>query len=196
MLPKPPRRLVMIAGALLLLCDLGLIGCERPPKAGLTATQPRPADVEDAATDRTKEPFAAEAQAEPGDRSTAPADDAAADVAEQRASDAAPTTIDMDEPEEPEPPLPPYLSVVERIDPGQQARVYATPIAPNKLEVTTENVKRLRLTRERLPLSRHRSTVLRIDGQGIEWTPKYVAVELERSPAGAWTVVRRKPVNP
>ena len=35
-----------------------------------------------------------------------------------------------------------------------------------------------------------------IDGQGIEWTREYLAVELERSSAGVWTVVRRRPVEP
>jgi hypothetical protein len=96
----------------------------------------------------------------------------------------------MDEPAEPLEPPPPYVSIVELIDAGQRPAVRVTPVAPRKLIVATQNVKRLRLTREGLPLARDRSIVLSIDGQGIEWTQECLKVELEWTPAGAWSVVR------
>lgn len=169
--------------AALVLCVPAPFGCERAPRAGVTATQPR-----------TSAP-----QQQPAEQ---PAPGGAGSSSAPAEAEPPPTTrpepvpIDMDEPQQPEPPLPPYVFVVERIDPHQRGRVRANTVAPNRLELTTDNVRRLRLTRERLPLSRHRSIVLRIDGQGIEWTPKCLAVELQRSPAGAWTVVRRRLVEP
>lgn len=105
--------------------------------------------------------------------------------------------INMDQPEEPrEPPPPPFLAVMEEIDPANRSKVNVTLTPPRKLVLDTDNVKRLRLTRERLPLTRNRSIVLQIDGQGIEWTANHVAIELERSTAGEWSVVRRRPDKP
>ena len=103
--------------------------------------------------------------------------------------------INMDQDEAKKPPLPPFLAVVEEINPTDRSTVNATITPPRKLALETDNVKRLRLTRERLPLARNRSIVLQIDGQGIEWTAKHIAIELERSSAGEWTVVRRRPDN-
>jgi hypothetical protein len=99
----------------------------------------------------------------------------------------------METPEKPEPKTPRYLAIVEQVDADQDAKVQATIRPPTGLELETENVKRLRITREGLPLVQNRSIVLRIDGQGIEWTRHYVAVELERSSAGTWTVIGRRP---
>ncbi len=98
----------------------------------------------------------------------------------------------MDEPAPKPPPVPPFLAIVEKTKPRREARVHVTVTQPRKLDIDTRNVRRLRLTRRRLPLARNRSIVLRIDGKGIEWTPDVVAVELERSRSGEWRVVRTR----
>lgn len=96
----------------------------------------------------------------------------------------------------PEPKPPSYVAVVDQYEAGRPGRVRAKITAPSKLELETGNVRRLRITREGLPLPRDRSIVLRIDGQGIEWTRDYLVVELERSPAGVWEVTHLRPVKP
>ncbi len=99
----------------------------------------------------------------------------------------------METPEGPEPRTPRYLEIVEQVHSDRTGTVRATITSPTKLELETDNIKRLRITREGLPLAEGRSIVLRIDGQGIEWTRQYTAVELERSSAGTWTVIGRRP---
>lgn len=105
---------------------------------------------------------------------------------------AKPVEIDMEEPAEKPPPVPPFVAIVETIHPQREATAHVTVTPPRKLDIDTRNVRRLRITRRRLPLARDRSIVLRIDGKGIEWTPDVVAVELERSRAGDWRVVRTR----
>ncbi len=173
--------------AFALLCGFALVCCTRSPTPGVEAAPPRAADSDETAETAESEPALPEnVGAEPPDE-TPPGDET---------PEVTVPSIEMDEPETPGPQLPRYLEVVEEIDPARQPAVEVTLTAPRTLELDTHNVKRLRLTREGLPLTRNRSIVLRIDGQGIEWTPKYVAVELERSPAGEWTVVRRRPDQP
>jgi hypothetical protein len=96
------------------------------------------------------------------------------------------------EPVEPAPKLPRYLEVLERVDHKTPARVQVRLVPPAKLEIETDNVKRLRITRAELPLSRRRSTILRLDSQAIEWRLSSVAVEFERSRHGVWTVVKSR----
>jgi cytoskeletal protein RodZ len=170
-----------------LLCGFVLVCCARSPTPGVSATVPRAADSgETAETEESvSAPPANVATEQP--ETTPPG---------QETADATAPSIEIDVPEEPKPELPRYLEIIEEIDPAREPSIEATVAPPQKLELNTRNVKLLRLTREGLPLTRNRSIVLQIDGQGIEWTPKYVAVELERSPAGAWTVVRRRPYQP
>jgi hypothetical protein len=180
--------------AFAVLCGFVLMCCARPhPPAGgtgvssVTTAPPRTADAD--GTAETVKPL------------PAPPEDAGTDqsrIMPPGDEPARPTTsiIEMEQAEEVKPELPPYLEIVEEIDRAQHASIAATLTPPRKLELDTQNVKLLRLTREGLPLTRNRSTVLQIDGQGIEWTPRYVAVELERSPAGEWTVIRRRPYQP
>ena len=156
----------------------GVLCCARSQAPAVQATPPR----EDVARER------ATVESEP--------------ATEPRAASGKATTeppgqpIDMEVPEEPQPRTPSYIEIVDDIKPGEQPVVWAEVVSPTKLVIETDNVQMLRVTREGTSLSRTRSIVLRIDGQGIEWTPKYIAVELERSPAGEWTVVRRRPVEP
>lgn len=104
--------------------------------------------------------------------------------------------IDVSTPERLEPDPPHYVAVMDRYEPDAPSRVHVKVVRPAKLELQTENVKRLRITREGLPLPRDRSVILRIDDQGIEWTSGYIAIELERSSVGVWEVTQRKPAKP
>jgi type IV secretory pathway VirB10-like protein len=167
-----------------LACGFALVCCTRPTTPGVDATRPRA----DTGENGEVEPPARSERAAPEqpDEARAPA----------QATESAPPEIELETPEEPEPTTPRYLAIVEQVRPDQDATVRPTIVSPTKLELETDNVKRLRITREGLPLARNRSIVLRIDGQGIEWTPNYLAVELERSSAGIWEVVRRRPVEP
>ena len=121
------------------------------------------------------------------------------DVTREGQTDAAqaeaelPRLIEIEGEEKPAPPIPPYANIVEQFQPGQHGEVAGTIESETKLLVDTRNVKRLRLTREGTPLSRTRSVVLQLDGQGIEWSAKHIAIELERSPGGSWEVVARRP---
>lgn len=179
----------VLTTGLVLLGAVVHVACERSVSPAVTATQPRPADSGEMTETETGEPpIAADGVPEQEQADVRPP--------REDTTDATAPGIEMDAPEKPEPKTPRYVSIVERIDSARHAKVHATIEAPRKLELSTENVKCLRLTREGLPLTRNLSIVLRIDGQGIEWTPRYVAVELERSSAGAWTVVRRRPAKP
>jgi hypothetical protein len=182
------RSAVKVLAGLALLCGVGLIACERPATPGVTLTPPRESDAETPTdADRPeKPPTATEADTEPG-AMTAPRDD----VADTNAA-----TIDIEEPGEPRPGIPRFISITEEIEPQRLSSVDVAVLPPRKLELNTENIKRLRLTREGLPLAKNSSIVLRIDGQGIEWTPRYIAVELERSPTGLWTVIGRRAYQP
>lgn len=180
------RVAVICAAGAALLGGFGLVCCARPAGPGVTVTQPPTAAPDEAAPPPDAAPTPPPDRADEPPTITPPREEPA---------DSTPP-IAMDTPPEPEPKTPRYLDIVEELDNAQRALVEATVVAPSKLELKTQNVKRLRVTREGLPLARNRSIVLRIDGQGIEWTRRYISVELERSPAGAWTVVRRRPVEP
>ncbi len=182
MIVKRGTVLAISTAAFVLLCGFGLVCCTRSTAPGVEVAQPRADSGE---------------EEDIGSAEVARQEDAATEPAIVDASrDESAGTIDMETPEKPEPKTPRYVSIVEQLHSGQDARVTATIELPTKLELTTDNVSRLRITREGLPLARDRSIVLRIDGQGIEWTRQYLAVELERSSAGVWTVVRRRPAMP
>jgi hypothetical protein len=89
--------------------------------------------------------------------------------------------------EKPRPPrLPDYLALLDRFetDEGFTLNVELTP--PNRLAIDTRNVQRLRIDRDRLPLSQDRSVVLQLDGQGFEWTAGSDVSVFERSANGVW----------
>jgi hypothetical protein len=184
---KPAKVAAVVAIALAFLCGYGMVACERTSTEGVAATQPRAVDMHRGGEGTvTPPPEALGTGVEPEDQALFRPDRTEPEA----------RTIDMDEASQPEPKVPRFVEVAEEIEPERLASVQVNVVPPSKLVLDTDNIKRLRLTREGLPLSRHRSIVLRIDGQGIEWTPKYVAVELERSSTGAWTVVRRRAYQP
>jgi hypothetical protein len=178
---KRVRMAAIGAVSFILVCGFALVCCTRPTTPTIDATPPRG----DTGNMREAQPLLA-----PWNDSTERQRDASVpdDV-----SESAPPGIDMDTPEGPEPRTPRYLEIVEQVDAHHEAKVQAAITPPTRLELETDNIKRLRITRQGLPLAEGRSIVLRIDGQGIEWTRQYLAVELERSSAGIWTVVGRRP---
>lgn len=164
-----------------LLCGFALVCCTQPTTPGVDSRSPRTDEAETREAELPARPQNT-TSAQPGE--TRPRD---------QVGEWGPPQIDMDTPETSEPRTPRYLAIVEQIQADQDAAIRATIHPPTKLELETNNIKRLRITREGLPLAQNRSIVLRIDGQGIEWTQQYIAVELERSSAGIWTVVGRRP---
>ena len=184
MIAKRGRVAAIGAAGFVLACGFALVCCTRPTTPGVDATQPRA----DAGETSEVEPPVWSEEAISGQPDETRLRD--------QATESVPSEIELETPEEPEPKTPRYLAIVEQVHPDRDPKVRATIVSPTKLELETDNIKRLRITREGLPLASNRSIVLRIDGQGIEWTREYLAVELERSSAGVWTVVRRRPVEP
>lgn len=92
-------------------------------------------------------------------------------------------------------PVPPFLEILERIDVRKKSRLETELTPPDTLELSMQNVRRIRLKREP-PLPLRGGIVLRIDGQGIEWTADVEVVELERTPSGDWNVSARLPRKP
>jgi len=90
----------------------------------------------------------------------------------------------------PEPELPAYLRVLERFDPDREMDVRIELTPPRRLAIDTRNVRRLWIDRAALPLAHHRSIVLQLDGQGIEWTPQSTTSVFERSVNGVWAPAR------
>jgi hypothetical protein len=95
------------------------------------------------------------------------------------------------------PELPDYMALVARVDPAAAVDVRVRLDADrNRLEVDTDNVRRLRIARADVPLRRERSIVLRLDGQGIEWRADSDVVIFERSANGRWVPVEPADVDP
>lgn len=106
-------------------------------------------------------------------------------------STVAPENEPTQETEADEPPR--YVRILRALRDGFDARVDAATHPPVELHLTTLNVHRLRLTRDELPLARGRSTVVRIDGQSMEWAARYDLIEIERNVNGFWIIVDRYP---
>jgi hypothetical protein len=96
-------------------------------------------------------------------------------------------------PVEPPPAEPPkssdFVTVLERYRTDSSFATNSQVEPPRRLRVDTDNVRRLRIDRRRVPLTRDGSLSLVLDGQGFEWGERTTVLTLERTPAGAWTVV-------
>lgn len=177
-----------------ILTALLIAGCESRPPQGVAVTQPRTVGEDQARADELAGP-PSEQGAQPGESSTPPSRPAA------RAGSGETAEIGGETPPaaktvEPEPRLPKYLKILERFDDRARVDVRVRLEPPAKLEIQTDNVKRLRITRIGLPLMRGRSTVLRIDEQVFEWPQSSEVVELERSPNGVWMSVKLRKSRP
>ncbi|MBU0638766.1 MAG: hypothetical protein KKB50_07875 [Planctomycetes bacterium] len=156
-------------------------GCEGPSSPG-----PR-TPVVDSAPHGPRQ----KADTRPGEPPAAPSPEGG--VGQSRAADQPPDApaSDDEQAKEDEQRIPDYVTVLERFQRGDPVTVHAQTTAPVRLVIETENVRRLRIDRRLLKLDRNGSIVLRLDGQGIEWTPRWQTVEFERSPSGAWTPVKK-----
>ncbi len=92
----------------------------------------------------------------------------------------------------PSPPAwPTYVSLLAKLEDGEPASMTVTAETQRSLSLTTRNVSRFRIQRDGSPLSYGTNVILRIDGQGLEWTGRYEALVLERSRNGVWEVAER-----
>jgi hypothetical protein len=177
-----------------ILTALLVAGCESRPPQGVAVTRPQSAgEGQPAGSAPTGPPGIQQPEpSESAQASSKPSAESGVSAAGDVAGETAPETPTR----EPEPRLPSYLRVLERFDNTVRANVRARLEPPTKLEIQTDNVKRLRLTRIGLPLMRGRSTVLRIDEQVFEWPQRSDVVELERSPNGVWMSVKLRRPRP
>ncbi len=186
-----PRFVLPIVAILMALL---VAGCESRPPQGVAVTQPQSAGEDQPAGDEPTGP--------PGIQQPDPVESAqasskpSAEAGGSEAGDVVGETSAEKPTHEPEPRLPSYLRILERFDNTARVKVRVRLEPPAKLEIQTDNVKRLRITRIGLPLMRGRSTVLRIDEQVFEWTRRSDVVELERSPNGVWMSVKLRKSRP
>ena len=174
------RRLVIwTAGCTLAL--LPMVGCASAPRRNEPAPPP-PVVEPETPTDESPPLPVAPAPMKPSEPSQPAGPPAATRPPEQ-----APP---VEPPEEAPPPLPHYIRVLERFDNTEPAQVQYELVPPRRLLIETRNVSRLRILRNELPLAIHRSIVLRLDDQGIEWTRSSTATVFERSVNGVWSPLK------
>jgi hypothetical protein len=165
---------------------------EAPPVSRQAPSPDAGADTHEAPAVVAPDPGATRSDPE---EATEPSEPQTPDIPEPSApTEPEPAAPDAPEQEAEEERIPEYLTVVERFEPLQRAVVRAQLEGQRRIIIETDNVARLRISRHKLDFAARRSIVLRIDGQGIEWTPRYDLVELERSRNGAWSPVR--PIKP
>ena len=91
------------------------------------------------------------------------------------------------QPAEAPPPIPDYLKVLELYDDTEPAYVEISITSPRRMVIETRNVRKIHIDRKRLPMNTRHNIILRLDGQGIEWTAKSKTEEFERSINGDWS---------
>ena len=159
-----------------------LVGCN-DGASNRAEVQPSPAhdDPSAAATDST-----------PAQRESQPAE---ADKPAEEPQQKEPQQKEPPEETSKPPPIPDYLSVVERVDDHAPVTVTGQTLGRSRLVIETRNVKRLRISRDRLAFSPGRSIAMRLDGQVFELRARSDQVVMERSRNGEWSpvVVKKKP---
>lgn len=150
-----------------------LVGCEGPSHGRRPITS-APAVEQQTDTDTTTE------QPEQKDNTSQPEESSIRTTPPRESSTPPPT----------QPELPDYVHILERFHASEPIQLQAEIAAPHRLVIETRNVRRIRIDRHKLPMSRHRSIILRLDGQGIEWTPKSTTTIFERSINGVWMPVK------
>ena len=165
------------------------ISCNRTPPPSATRNSPEPQPPRAGAGDEGNVPAPRSENADA--TGPEPRDSSRADVSPETDKDA--NARDVEE-SHPQPKIPDFLRIVQRTHDTKRASVRARIEKPRRLVLDTDNVTRVRIDRRELELPRGRSITIRIDGQGIEWTPRYDVVELERTAGGVWSPV--KPIKP
>ncbi len=181
--PRDRRnRLALLAAGLL---AFALAGCESPSPRAPASPPPQPTTQSPPPAPAEQRPAEVRPAAQPPAPSRLPAQgDPPVVSAPQPDAPPAPPS-----PEEP----PKYVRILERERSDASASLDATARGNAVVRLETNNVKRLRLIRDELPFRATRSVAVRIDQQGIEWSPRHAWIELERSRSGEWTVVARSP---
>lgn len=177
-----------VRAAATLLLAATLVGCQSPSLRTASAPQPQPPATTEPATPRAK--------ALPPPESPPPASAARpAPAAGGENPNAHPPPAEIGAAPQPTPAAvpPDYLTVIEPLDRARPFHVDAEAQPAGVLRLSTANVRRLRLFRERLPFTTSGSVAVRIDGQGVEWSGRHAWIELERSAGGQWIVVERYP---
>jgi len=177
-----------------ILIALLVAGCESRPPQGVAVTQPQSTGEDQPAGDEPTGPPGSQ-RPEPAE-SAQPSSKPLAETGGSEVGEVGGETSPETPTHEPEPRLPSYLRILERFDNTARSKVRVRLEPPAKLEIQTDNVKRLRITRVGLPLMQGRSTVLRIDEQVFEWPRRSDVVELERSPNGVWTPTKLRKSRP
>lgn len=108
--------------------------------------------------------------------------------AEPKADEASSSTYATSRPAD----IPDFVLVLERFSNDKPFSIDVRVDDMQRVTLRTTNIKRLQIRRAGSGLSQTRSVAISIDQQGIEWTPKLDAVELERSINGAWRPAERK----
>jgi hypothetical protein len=158
-----------------------LVSCQNPSRGG-SAPSPQPPPAAPPAPGTATQPAPASQPAP-----TPPSPQVATSApAEPPASPHAPG------PEAQTQELPDYIEVLERYHPAEAARVSVQLDSPRRLIIDTQNVRRLRIDRNKLPLSKRGHIILRLDEQGIEWRAGSSTDEFERSVNGDWTPVKQR----
>ncbi len=90
----------------------------------------------------------------------------------------------------------PFVQVLERVDSGKVVTLDGRAVTLNALDLHTDNVRKIQIKRDASNLSMRGSIAIHIDGQGIEWTPRWRTLELTRSSDGAWSATGGELANP
>lgn len=195
---RPRRSLPPLLGVA---CS-ALVGCEHSPPRPMTASQPQAASPSEPARSERDVPSAAPDQPKASAQTGSSTDHDLTAKPGQHAPpsppDAKPQAEASQEPAPaPVPPqkLPPYISVLERVE-HEKRSVVDSAIVRNKLQLSTQNVKRLRISRRDLPIARDKSVILRVDDFVLEWTPKSDTIELELGRNAGWQIVEPPPARP
>jgi hypothetical protein len=86
-----------------------------------------------------------------------------------------------------------WLTIEEVHKEGKPATAIGTVIGPRKLEVTTENVKSIRINLPKAGMPTNRRVILRIDHQGIEITGRYgPTARFTSTVNGNWSAARER----
>ena len=190
---------IRLVWAVLMGVGLLLAGCDAAPPASSrgAATRPTPSGAAPAEKPAAKLPTGdADKPAEPVAPPPPPAPPAAAPTtpeSQSRTETSRPASQPPEPPPPPEPPVPGYIQIIEKFDPKARTVAQATAASGQQLDIMTQNVKRMRIDRDRVPVDKTRSIALMLDGQPLEWLPRSKVEAFERSINGRWQPVKPNP---
>ncbi|HOW71319.1 MAG TPA: hypothetical protein PKY77_12015 [Phycisphaerae bacterium] len=182
------RSLIRIGG---LAVAVALAGCNNKPRSAGTEAAPSDQVTSSAAAGETKPfpgPAVARSASEPATGRPVPA---SLPTSTYDSTPPYPVRIFVRSPEDEQPG---WLRILSLIDPKAAAACSGQFAVKNQIEVTTDNVRQIRIHISHLPLAERKRIILRIDDQPIELARKnrdYVI--LERRTTGEWNVAKSLP---